>query len=242
MFQLYGALASWGDIATGEYRPSQGQPSKSAVTGLLGAALGITRADDVAQAALAKNYGTAVCIRAAGEPLRDYHTIQVPGGDAAYATRRQELLSDRLKLNTVLSQRDYRTDAYYQIAVWPVGKDVPHTLEALYNALRRPKFSLYLGRRSCPAALPLYPQRMPDVTLKQAFDSYPLDKAQPWLGLLDNGAPVAYVWEQAGLNTQETGMESSMRHVRRDQVVSRTRWQFTDRTEYYHAEFAPGGP
>ena len=48
VFQLYGALASWGDIAVGEYRPSQGHPSKSAITGLLAAALGIEREDDAA--------------------------------------------------------------------------------------------------------------------------------------------------------------------------------------------------
>ena len=242
VFQLYAALASWGDIATGEYRPSQGQPSKSAITGLLAAALGITRADDAAQVELARHYGVAVCIRAAGEWLRDYHTIQVPGGNEAYATRRQELLSDRLKLNTILSQRDYRTDAFYQIAVWPISKDAPYSLKELYYALRRPKFSLYLGRRSCPAGLPLYPRTMPDVTLKQAFDNYPLDKAEPWLAQLDDGGPVAYVWEQEGLKTAEAGMESSMRYVRRDKVLSRKRWQFTDRTEYYHAEFVSGEP
>ena len=170
VFQLYGALASWGDIAVGEYRPSQGQPSKSAVTGLLAAALGIARADE------------------------------------AYTTRRQELLSDRLSLNTILSQRDYRTDAFYQIAVWPIDKDAPYSLEDFYYALRRPKFSLYLGRRSCPAGLPLYPRMMPDVTLKQAFDNYPLDKAEPWLKQMTAPGLIRYVWEQEGLKTEEAGM------------------------------------
>ena len=242
IFQLYGALASWGDIAVGEYRPSQGHPSKSAITGLLAAALGIARADDAAHVKLERHYGVAVCIRAAGEGLRDYHTVQVPGGEVGFATRRQELLSDRLKLNTILSQRDYRTDAFYQIAVWLIDKDAPYSLEDFYYALRRPKFSLYLGRKSCPAGLPLYPRMMPDVTLKQAFDNYPLDKAEPWLNKLGASGLIRYVWEQGGLKTEEAGMEASMRYPRRDKVLSRNRWQFTDRIEYYHAESVSGKP
>ena len=240
VFQLYGALASWGDIAVGEYRPSQGCPSKSAITGLLAAALGIERKDDAAHVKLAHHYGVAVCVRAEGEWLRDYHTAQVPGGDKDYVTRRQELATDKLRLNTVLSQRDYRTDAFYQIAIWLIDNAAPYSLEALYYALRRPKFSLYLGRRSCPAGLPMYPRLILDVTLKQAFDDYPLDRAEPWLKQL--GAPelLRYVWERRGLKTEEEGMSPIMRYPRRDKVVSRKRWQFTDRAEYYHAESVSG--
>ena len=122
VFQLYGALASWGDIAVGDDRPSLGQPTKSAIAGLLAAALGIKRDDEAVHAQLAHHYATAVCIRAEGEWLRDYHTIQVPGGKQTYPTRRQELLSYPRRLNTVLSRRDYRTDAIYQIAVWRIGR------------------------------------------------------------------------------------------------------------------------
>ena len=242
VFQLYGALASWGDIAVGDYRPSLGQPTKSAIAGLLAAALGIKRDHDAAHAQLAHHYATAVCIRAEGEWLRDYHTAQVPGGKKNYFTRRQELLSDRLRLNTVLSRRDYRMDAFYQVAVWRTGQATPYSLEELYYALRRPKFSLYLGRRSCPAGLPLYPRRMAGVTLKEAFDTYPLDKAEPWLTQLPAHGMVRYVWEQGGLTTEEAGMEASMRYPRRDKVLSRKRWQFTNRTEYHHTESLPGEP
>ena len=240
VFQLYGALASWGDIAVGGHRPSLGQPTKSAIAGLLAAALGIKRDDDAAHAKLAAHYATAVCIRAEGEWLRDYHTTQVPGGEQDYFTRRQELLSDKLKLNTVLSRRDYRTDAFYQVAVWRTDPAAPYSLEDLFYALRRPKFNLYLGRKSCPAGLPLYPRRMVGLTLKQAFDTYPLDKAEPWLARPGSPGIVRYVWEHGGLNPEETGMESSMSYPRRDQVLSRKRWQFTDRTEYHHTDSVPG--
>ena len=41
LLRLYGPLASWGEIAVGESRHSAVQPSRSALLGLLGAALGI---------------------------------------------------------------------------------------------------------------------------------------------------------------------------------------------------------
>lgn len=240
IFQLYGALASWGDIAVGEYRPSQVQPSKSAITGLLAAALGIVREDDAAHIKLGQHYAVAVCIRAEGELLRDYHTTQVPGGNPNYATRRQELIFDKLKLKTILSQRDYRTDAFYQIAIWLVDDDAPYSLEGLKDALQLPKFSLYLGRKSCPAGLPMFPRIMSGTTLKQAFDKYPLNMAEPWLKRLSTPGLISYFWEQGGLKTEDVGMESSMTYPRRDQVLSRKRWQFSDRNEYYYAEAVSG--
>jgi CRISPR-associated protein, Cas5e family len=48
VFRLYGPLASWGEPAVGGDRPTSAYPSRSAVLGLLGAALGIKR-DDEAQ-------------------------------------------------------------------------------------------------------------------------------------------------------------------------------------------------
>ena len=237
VFQLYGALASWGDIAVGDYRPSYGQPSKSAITGLLAAALGIDRReDDAVHVKLGQHYGMAVCVRAAGELLRDYHTTQVPGGKREYVSRREELLTDKLNLNTILSQRDYRTDAFYQIAVWVVDSDASYTLAELKQTLQQPRFSLYLGRKSCPASLPLFPVIMSGVTLKQAFDEYPHDKAQPWIKKLGASGLATYFWEQSGLKTEDAGMSSSMTYPRWDQVLSRRRWQFAPRNEYYYAE------
>ena len=236
VFQLYGVLASWGDIAVGEHRPSLGHPSKSAITGLLAAALGIDREDDDMHTKLARQYGFAVCVRAAGEMLRDYHTVQVPGGKRQYATRRDELLTDKLILKTILSQRDYSTDALYQIAIWLVKEDAPFTLEALRQKLQQPHFNLYLGRKSCPVSLPLYPVLVSGVSLKQAFDDYPLSKAASWMDRLAPATLISYFWEEGGLTDAERGMVSSMTYPRRDQVGSRKRWQFANRDEFYRAE------
>lgn len=241
VFQLYGAMASWGDIAVGEHRPSLGHPTKSAVTGLLAAALGIDRSNDEKHLQLAQHYGVAVCVRAPGELLRDYHTVQVPGGKINYATRRDELLRDKSSLNTILSQRDYRTEAFYQVAIWPHDENPPYALDNLKEKLLAPEFVLYLGRKSCPVSLPLNPVIQSNMPLKQAFDTYPLDKAKPWMGSLNNGGLISYYWETTNLKQTDLGMTSSMNYPRRDQVRSRKRWQFSNRDEFYYAESLTGG-
>jgi len=228
-------MCAWGDVAVGEQRPTAGHPSKSAVLGLLAAALGIRRDDEVQQQALVEQYATAVRVDASGELLRDYHTAQVPPArrGVRYHTRRDELRSD--KLNTILSQRDYRMDASYSIAVWATGSERPLTMAELSSALLRPRFTLYLGRKSCPPALPLQPRLVEAETLREAFDGFPGRDA--FLERLEVSASGACYWEALG--REEAGFTGDGLHMvynRRDQVLSRKRWQFAVREENYYSE------
>ncbi len=79
VFQLQAPLASWGDTAVGEYRGSYEYPGESALLGLLAAALGIRREEDLTLSGLRQGYGFAVGVQDGGTLLRDYHTAQVPG-------------------------------------------------------------------------------------------------------------------------------------------------------------------
>lgn len=230
LFQLHGPMASWGDIAVGEHRPSAGHPSKSALIGLLAAALGLDRSDDAPHNDLSRHYAVAVCVQSGGELLRDYHTVQVPTSKRTYANRRDELLRDGDKLNTLLSQRDYRSGAGYLIAVWQVDDQAAYSLEDLQQALKTPVFVPYLGRKSCPLSLPLNPQISRGQDLKKAFADYPVDPLMP------KAKPRRYYWEQGGLGDDELGMSSDMVYPRRDQISSRKRWQFVDRNEYHYVE------
>ncbi|WP_219988608.1 type I-E CRISPR-associated protein Cas5/CasD [Leucothrix pacifica] len=242
VFQLHGALASWGDIAVGEHRPSAGHPSKSAITGLLAAAIGVDRQDDESQLRLSRDYRLAVCVIEAGELLRDYHTVQVPGGKREYASRSDELMFDKQNLNTILSQRDYRTDALYQIAIECCSDAPLYPLEELREKLLNPHFTLYLGRKSCPVSLPLFPQLSTGCSLKQAFDQYPSEKAATWTYALKPKQTKlrSYYWESGFSEETLTGLTATMAYPRRDQVSSRQRWQFSNRDEFYCAETRQG--
>ena len=143
LLRLYGPLASWGEIAVGESRHSAVHPSRSALLGLLGAALGIERHDDAGQQALADGYRFGIKLECLGSPLRDYHTVQVgvPPRKFQFRSRRQELAAD--KINTILSTREYRCDSLAVVAVEAMPT-APANLPALAQALRKPHFALYL--------------------------------------------------------------------------------------------------
>lgn len=248
VFRLYGPMASWGEIAVGESRHSANYPSKSAVLGLLGAALGIERDDEEKQQQLQKGYALAVELFTAGHLLRDYHTTQVPDsvGKFSYRTRRDELILGKERLGTILSSREYRSDALALVAVRALDA-APFSLVEVQEKLLKPVFHLYLGRKSCPLAAPLNPQLLTDqANILEGFKTYrhqPLlptnkpDESQPaerdsyWLGISKDRH---YYWEGSPDDFSDTLDLSRMQtRVRHDQPLSRKRWQFTPRQEHY---------
>jgi CRISPR system Cascade subunit CasD len=240
VFQLQASLAAWGDTAVGEYRGSQNWPGESALVGLLGAAFGIRREDDAAHSALRQGYGFAVGVLSQGALLRDYHTAQVPGRAALkkrpHATRRDELAVPRDELNTILSTRDYRQNAGYLIAVQPLA-DAPHDLPALAAALVRPRFVLYLGRKSCPPAVPLYPKVIEEESALAAFEAYRGQLGERLAEHTDGrghpvleapGALERVVWGDGVI----AGTPADLSAPRKDRIIRRNGWQFGDRTEH----------
>ena len=239
LIRLYGPLASWGDIAVGETRHSSVHPSRSALLGLLGAALGIERSDDVGQQALTDGYRFGIKLEATGRPLRDYHTvgIGVAPRKTRFLTRRQELAAE--KVDTILSTREYRCDSLALVAIEATAT-APYDLNHLAQALRHPRFPLYLGRRSCPLAIPLAPTPASANTLQEVLNGTALPpllglsyrQPQAWPSKLDQrvfqlGQP-RYYWEDG----MQSGVEASFESQRQDQPLSRRRWQFSPRREW----------
>lgn len=223
VFQLYAPLASWGGQAVGEVRPDDTHPGRSALLGLLAAALGIRREEEEKHQALSDACRFGIALLAPGLALQDFHTIQVPPatrGQQHLQTRRDELREPRI--GTTLSFRSYQQDAVSVIAV--TSHDARFRLELLLDALLKPVFPLYLGRKACPPALPLNPKVIPALHLKAALDSYHI---APELERLCSG-PSRYYWE-AGMNP---GMKHSYQSPRYDQPLNRQRWQFVPRPEF----------
>lgn len=235
VFHLYGPLASWGEIAVGEARPSEVRPTRSALLGLLAAALGLRRADESAQAALAQGLRFAVRIDRGGVPIADYHTAQVmpPRRGFAPATRAEQLTARRDDLETTLSRREYRCDAAYTVAAWREGDAAPD-LETLRDALLHPVFPLYLGRKSCPLAWPLGAEVREGASLVELFLAMkaPLelpDSRLPPLSSLRAGRNLGLFWEGT---PPGGGLVSSTLEARRDDPVSVGRRQFRVRREH----------
>ncbi|MBI4720108.1 MAG: type I-E CRISPR-associated protein Cas5/CasD [Chitinivibrionia bacterium] len=234
LFRLYGPMASWGDIAVGEVRPSFTHPSKSAVLGIVAAALGLRRDDEQRQRSLAEGFGFAVRVESLGVPLVDYHTVQVPPNGAGkrrrvYSTRKDELSNVRRDdLSTILSRRDYRMDALATSVLWALGSAPPVGLEEIASALERPKFALYLGRKSCPLALPLDAQIVAAEGIADALKGVRFSWELDCRSTLRAAGPPTLFWE-AGASS---GIEARHTFERRDTLLSRKRWQFDVRREH----------
>ena len=229
VFQLQAPLSAWGETAVGEFRPTANYPSESALLGLLAAALGIRREEEDAHAALRNGYGFAIGVLSSGRLLRDYHTAQVPGRvslkNRPHNSRRDELNLPKYELNTILSTRDYRQDAASVVAV-QVRDGAPYALSDMAQALATPRFTLYLGRKACPPAVPLNPQIIAAENALTALQAYQQ-------ALAERGGATALALERM---VWGEGIESGAAHdlevVRKDRVLSRGHWQFGDRIEY----------
>lgn len=233
IFRLYGPMAAWGDIAVGEVRPSFVHPSKSAVMGLIAAALGISRDEESKHCQLAQSYSFGVRVDAIGTPLSDYHTTQVPPSGTGrnricFATRRDEIATlPREKLKTILSRRDYRMDALATVAFW-TKTSPPYSLKELVEALQYPVYTLYLGRKSCPLALPVEAQVITAGNLKEALDKAKFVDLKELKHLSSAGRRALY-WDEGTVS----GMDPQQTFERRDVPLSRKRWQFDVRREHY---------
>ena len=224
VFQLQASLAAWGDVAVGEYRGSRDAPGSSALVGLLGAALGTEREDEAAHAAVRDGYLFAVGTVASGQLLRDYHTAQVPGRaqlkGRPHQTRRDELNLPKHDLHTILSTRDYRQNAAWAVAV-QAQAGAAHSLHELAQALREPRFVLYLGRKCCPPAAPLAPMVHEAESAHAALVAY-----------LAAANPPATLRSLAWSDGVQAGVAAHLSTPRKDRLIRRRGWLFGDRTEH----------
>ena len=253
LFSLWAPLAAMGDVAVGERRTGLERPGKSAVLGLVAAALGIDRTEEAALRALHDGYGLAVRVDTPGTLVTDFHTAQVQPARRGrrWPTRRAELARPKPgepELETVLSWREYRADARFTIALWP-RRAAPRPLAELEQALRRPVHTLYLGRKACPLGAPPAPVIVEAPTLSEALAVHDrhcrpgIDTVLPRPQAV--AAPAVYAdIEPEGEARLELGpgLTPHHRRMRRDDPISRRRWQFRLREEQVARTVPPGDP
>ncbi|MGW0505745.1 type I-E CRISPR-associated protein Cas5/CasD [Micromonospora sp. NPDC003241] len=132
LLRLAGPLQSWGATSRFSQRHTEIAPTKSGVLGMLAAAKGLRRTDPLTEL-LGLDFG--VRIDQPGQILRDFQVARSLDG------------RDSMPLTT----RYYLSDAVFLAAIG--GED--DLLASLHDAVRRPTYPLYLGRRSCPPVAPM---------------------------------------------------------------------------------------
>lgn len=233
LFTHYAPICAMGDIAPGERRMGFARPGKSAILGIVGAALGLLRTDP-RHRDLEEGLGYAVRTDAPGRPFADYHTTQTPQQrkGAVFRTRRDELSAD--DLNTILSVREWRADSLYTVALWE-RPAAAIGLDAVAAALLKPRFTLYAGRKAGPFGLPLSPRLVEADTLVGAFRADHLPEAQRavieliFRRIRHRPAPSAV--ELAFDLDADVVPEPERIEMRRDAIMDRGRFQFRERAE-----------
>lgn len=142
LLRLEGPMQSWGYRSRFDYRDTALEPTRSGVMGLICAALGIARGEDISRFDVIR---MGVRVDREGRPERDYHTaldvIKADGSGKA----------------TVVSYRDYLADASFTVGLESENRDL---LEQIAKALCNPRWPLFLGRKSfCLAEHPLSASR-----------------------------------------------------------------------------------
>lgn len=214
ILKLQGPMQAWGDHTFEGLRPISFLPTRSGVIGLLGACLGIYRNEKKKLGRLNSSIGMAVQaerkkigdrnIRSRVE--RDYHTVM----DARDGYR--GLKSHK----TIVTNREYLYDAIFTLALWQERSEV--TLSELEAAVKAPRFTPFLGRKSCPLSRPLFEARISAENEVQAL-----------LSITENGDEIY----------SENDLTGSFKPVR--SIVLRdvpTNWgarQFTTRTLYAYS-------
>lgn len=135
-----------GEEASGEIRHSATVPTRSALLGLLAAALGIRRDEEARLNNFNRHYHLAVHALASQDRwLRIITRLRAARKQKyRYYTRRDELTLAPDEVGTLISQREYRCDGYWHVAI-SATPDAPHSLSKLREALLTPHFPLYLG-------------------------------------------------------------------------------------------------
>ncbi|MFJ8627886.1 type I-E CRISPR-associated protein Cas5/CasD [Kitasatospora sp. NPDC093550] len=147
LLRLAAPLQSWGETGRFNERDTAPFPTRSGVIGLLAAALGRKRGEDIEDLAA---LSLTVRTDRAGVILRDLHTVG-GGLPAARTVTTAEGKKRTGATATLLSHRYYLADA----AFTAVLTAPPDHLDEWAQALRNPHWPPYLGRRSCPPEGPL---------------------------------------------------------------------------------------
>jgi len=152
LLRLAGPMQAWGaDESKFEHRMTGNMPTKSAVIGMVAAAMGRRRNESISDLA-SMRFG----VRAdqLGGLLSDYHTVHRP---------------DKSKF-TYITNRQYLEDACFLVGL----ESELDVLASVADSLMNPYYPLFLGRRACPPSGRLV-LGMRDMPLQEAL------KEEEWL-------------------------------------------------------------
>ena len=156
---LEGPLQSFGAEAVDARGVVSEFPGASLLTGLLANALGWRRTDRDRLDRLQARLRFAARLDRAGERLTDFQTVQLGAGDRGWTTRgapEGRAGGAKTYASPYIRRRDYDADKRVTVALSLDPADEAPQLDELAEALRSPARPLFLGRKPCLPARPIF--------------------------------------------------------------------------------------
>jgi len=197
LLRLDAPLMSFGGPIVDSRGVMQAYPALSMITGLLANALGVDHSEHGRLQGLQERIRYAVRRDRGGEVIQDYQTVDFskPYMDDARAWTTDGTLEQRkggsASSGTHIRQRDYLAGACYTVALTLDGPQKSPSLDDLAQALQTPARPLFIGRKPCLPANPLYAGRLQAEGLREALS---MPTTLPREASRDNGPFV--VWEE----------------------------------------------
>lgn len=189
LLRIEGLMQSWGERSRWDGRDTASFPSKSGIIGLLACALGKPRTDKIILE-LDRTLKMGVRADRPGVVMPDYQTIS-----GEIVTANGQTRGKKGEDSTIISVRQYLFDASFLIVLDGQG-DV---LEMLAEALQKPVWPIYLGRKTCVPTRPVYESLTSDYeSIEEALRCWPIsdlaDEANGFLCEIDhlNGSYIRY--------------------------------------------------
>jgi len=197
LLRLAGPMQAWGGSSRFKRRATDHAPTKSGVIGLLAAAQGLRRTDPLEEL-LSLKFG--VRIDQPGRIERDFQTARPNTGKPM-----------------PLTDRYYLTDAIFVAAV--SGDDA--LITGLADAIQHPQFPLYLGRRSCPPAGPLFlDTRSSDIWTSLDFKETPWQASDWWREKQGQTCSIEFRLDEDALPPTERTTSATASFIQQDVPLS----------------------
>ncbi|MCK2089330.1 type I-E CRISPR-associated protein Cas5/CasD [Thauera aromatica] len=159
LLRLEGPLMAFGGETIDNLGVIRDFPAQSMLTGLIANALGWRREDPAAHDRLQARLRFGARLDRAGSRFTDFQTAELRKDDCGWTTTGQHEGrggGDGTYKGQHLRYRDYHADAAVLVALRLDPPEESPTLEEVANALQRPARPLFLGRKPCLPAAPLF--------------------------------------------------------------------------------------
>ena len=175
LLQLRGPMMSFGGVQVHQRFPTGRLPSRSMIVGMLAAALGIRRHEGHKLNALASRVSYACRAEMDSRIMEDYHVADLGlphmlSENAWSLSGARKVRTGSVKEEKVIQRKEYLTDSSVFVALriepnagiapGPITSEARTWANSLHirevvEALQRPAFPLYIGRKTCVPSRPV---------------------------------------------------------------------------------------